>query len=432
MGRFREPEKVARHRSARCAQHDHADALNYRPSRGGPVVRACSPALCDQGSPQVMRRCGITSGAGSPGRRQGRRMPIRPHRSGSASARAASDFTSARASSCPKRRVSSRVAECWPRTRIVRSGDWRDLEPGRCDLVLSVLYDRIIGSALIDATETIIALTARPSPAAAMTTPFVCGTSPPGPLLPSPGTPPRCFRLRSAPLARPLPAAASTAPSGRGMSLPGQVPPPSPAPPVCYRLRSVPMARPSPAAASTTLSGCGTSPPDPAPPPLRRCRRDFGCVQSLRQTLASGDDKTRRPGSSPAPLRVLPDNAARRCTITPRQEPTQQVDRREGLRTAAPRPSLALQRGHCTSPTWTANGSRRSLSRTVTRASVHTRVPEQGALPQLPTALWAGGLAARTRWLGRPHREPGLVIGTWHMPENSSSAGMARHQCALQ
>ena len=318
-------------------------------------------------------------------------MPKRPHRSGSVSARAASDFTSARASSCPKRRVSSRVAECWPRTRIVRSGDWRDLEPGRCDLVLSVLYDRIIGSALIDATETIIALTARPSPAAAMTTPFVCGTSPPGPLLPSPGTPPRCFRLRSAPLARPLPAAAST-----------------------------------------TLSGCGTSPPDPAPPPLRRCRRDFGCVQSLRQTLASGDDKTRRPGSSPAPLRVLPDNAARRCTITPRQEPTQQVDRREGLRTAAPRPSLALQCGHCTSPTWTANGSRRSLSRTVTRASVHTRVPEQGALPQLPTALWAGGLAARTRWLGRPHREPGLVIGTWHMPENSSSAGMARHQCALQ
>ena len=49
----------------------------------------------------------------------------------------------------PSRRVLAR-------TRTVRSGDWRDLEPGRCDQVLSVLYDRIIGRAFIDATETII------------------------------------------------------------------------------------------------------------------------------------------------------------------------------------------------------------------------------------------------------------------------------------
>lgn len=41
-------------------------------------------------------------------------------------------------------------------TRLIASGDWRDLEPGRCDLVLSVLYDKIIGPALIDATARII------------------------------------------------------------------------------------------------------------------------------------------------------------------------------------------------------------------------------------------------------------------------------------
>lgn len=41
-------------------------------------------------------------------------------------------------------------------TRIVESGDWRDLEPGRCNLVFSVLYDRIIGPELIDATDRII------------------------------------------------------------------------------------------------------------------------------------------------------------------------------------------------------------------------------------------------------------------------------------
>lgn len=44
----------------------------------------------------------------------------------------------------------------WPSVRLIGSGDWRELEPGRCRLVVSVLYDRIIGPALIDATETIV------------------------------------------------------------------------------------------------------------------------------------------------------------------------------------------------------------------------------------------------------------------------------------
>jgi len=48
------------------------------------------------------------------------------------------------------------VATRWPEVRIVDSGDWRELEPGRCDLVLSVLYDKIIGPKLIDATPQII------------------------------------------------------------------------------------------------------------------------------------------------------------------------------------------------------------------------------------------------------------------------------------
>ncbi len=53
-------------------------------------------------------------------------------------------------------RLSECVAEQWPDTRIVRSGDWRELEPGRCGLVFSVLYDKIIGRELIDCTDTII------------------------------------------------------------------------------------------------------------------------------------------------------------------------------------------------------------------------------------------------------------------------------------
>lgn len=48
------------------------------------------------------------------------------------------------------------VEQTWPETRILRSGDWRDLEPGRCDLVFSVLYDKIIGTELIDHTTHII------------------------------------------------------------------------------------------------------------------------------------------------------------------------------------------------------------------------------------------------------------------------------------
>jgi hypothetical protein len=48
------------------------------------------------------------------------------------------------------------AAQRWPHARVLRSGDWRDLEPGRCDLVVSVLYDRIIGRSLIDATPTIV------------------------------------------------------------------------------------------------------------------------------------------------------------------------------------------------------------------------------------------------------------------------------------
>lgn len=48
------------------------------------------------------------------------------------------------------------VATRWPDVRIVDSGDWRDLEPGRCDLVLSVLYDKIIGPELINSTPQII------------------------------------------------------------------------------------------------------------------------------------------------------------------------------------------------------------------------------------------------------------------------------------
>ncbi|WP_103343824.1 formyltransferase family protein [Amycolatopsis sp. CA-126428] len=48
------------------------------------------------------------------------------------------------------------VATRWPEVRVIESGDWRDLEPGRCELVFSVLYDKIIGSDLIDATPQII------------------------------------------------------------------------------------------------------------------------------------------------------------------------------------------------------------------------------------------------------------------------------------
>ncbi|WP_405778649.1 formyltransferase family protein [Streptomyces sp. NBC_01378] len=53
-------------------------------------------------------------------------------------------------------RLSEHVAQHHPDARLLTSGDWRDLEPGRCDLVVSVLYDRIIGRALIDATTKMV------------------------------------------------------------------------------------------------------------------------------------------------------------------------------------------------------------------------------------------------------------------------------------
>lgn len=52
--------------------------------------------------------------------------------------------------------LSRHVAERWPGVGIVRSGDWRSLTPGRFDLVFSVLYDRIIGSSLIDTSGRIL------------------------------------------------------------------------------------------------------------------------------------------------------------------------------------------------------------------------------------------------------------------------------------
>ena len=60
--------------------------------------------------------------------------------------------------------LSDYVATHWPQTRLLRSGDWRDLEPGRCDLVFSVLYDKIIGAELIDSTTRIINIHPGPLP----------------------------------------------------------------------------------------------------------------------------------------------------------------------------------------------------------------------------------------------------------------------------
>lgn len=34
------------------------------------------------------------------------------------------------------------VVDRWPETRLVRSGDWRELELGRYDVVLCILYNR--------------------------------------------------------------------------------------------------------------------------------------------------------------------------------------------------------------------------------------------------------------------------------------------------
>ncbi|GAA1034323.1 MULTISPECIES: formyltransferase family protein [Amycolatopsis] len=48
------------------------------------------------------------------------------------------------------------VSARWPQAHIIASGDWRELEPGRCDLVVSVLYDKIIGPDLVASTPMIV------------------------------------------------------------------------------------------------------------------------------------------------------------------------------------------------------------------------------------------------------------------------------------
>lgn len=51
--------------------------------------------------------------------------------------------------------LSGYVTKRWPATRVLHSGDWRELD-GRFDLVFSVLYDRIIGPDLMHRAERII------------------------------------------------------------------------------------------------------------------------------------------------------------------------------------------------------------------------------------------------------------------------------------
>src|SRR5262245_20299698 len=53
-------------------------------------------------------------------------------------------------------RLSDEVASRWPDTELSRSGDWKDLLGGGYDLVLSVLYDRIIGQPLIRESSRIL------------------------------------------------------------------------------------------------------------------------------------------------------------------------------------------------------------------------------------------------------------------------------------
>lgn len=48
------------------------------------------------------------------------------------------------------------VADRWPEVRLVRSGDWRELEPTGYDVVVSVLYNRIIGRSLIEGCGRIV------------------------------------------------------------------------------------------------------------------------------------------------------------------------------------------------------------------------------------------------------------------------------------
>ena len=48
------------------------------------------------------------------------------------------------------------AADRWPGVRLIGSGDWRELEPDTYDIVLSVLYNRIIGRDLIDSCGRIL------------------------------------------------------------------------------------------------------------------------------------------------------------------------------------------------------------------------------------------------------------------------------------
>lgn len=54
--------------------------------------------------------------------------------------------------------LSDNVPYAWPRIPVDRSGDWRNLIGLEVDVVLSVLYDRIIGKALIDGPARVLNL----------------------------------------------------------------------------------------------------------------------------------------------------------------------------------------------------------------------------------------------------------------------------------
>lgn len=60
------------------------------------------------------------------------------------------------------RHLSAYVGRRWPATTVVTGGDWRALLGGRYDLLLSVLYDRIIGPELL--AESGRALNLHPGP----------------------------------------------------------------------------------------------------------------------------------------------------------------------------------------------------------------------------------------------------------------------------
>ncbi|MEV0373323.1 formyltransferase family protein [Streptomyces sp. NPDC050636] len=60
--------------------------------------------------------------------------------------------------------LSDHAARHWPHALLLPSGDWRELEPDRYDLVLSILYDRIIGRRLIEGSGRAINLHPGPLP----------------------------------------------------------------------------------------------------------------------------------------------------------------------------------------------------------------------------------------------------------------------------